>query len=286
MLLKENEDPPELDPRRALEFLPGVWRDEVRGSTIYIVARGYYPMTVYCYGGDHELTGDFRYWEYRRGQFYAKFQWRRQPIAGIFVLQPESPDRMVGGWWYDRDVKGHPPSQLPFLPGINPANWVRQDPRRPWPTWATTALRLPTDGSVTSESLAAASERTALQPDARTAAGRYDQRLVRWTAGREGLARWAARAEHRAWWLAHNLVVHPLLALVQARWAVALHDWTSRRLNLDAEQQPSPPPQVERRFWWLVHNLAAHPAIGLAPCPTTFAWHDATARRMRVANWA
>lgn len=119
----------------------------------------------------------------------------------------------------------------------------------------------------------------------RGAAGRYHQRLALWTAGRAGVGRLAASACHRGWWLLHNLVTHPLLALTRGRRAVALHDWTSRGLNRDATLEPSPTPRVQRRLWWVVHNLLAHPAIALAPCAATFRWHDATARRMRVAGW-
>lgn len=302
--------PPRLDPGRPFDFLHGLWRDEVRGSTICIDGRHDRPRVVYCFGGDHELTGRYIDWRFERGQFMALFRWLRQPIAGYAVLQPDTQNSMHGGWWYHKDVPWERSLRLPFLPGVNPSRWIRQDPRRPWPLWACEKLDLPTDGSVTSESLLStaatattADTSTALAPadlartvelpptnairipPERTSEGRYRLRVALWTGGRGGLARLVARARHHGWWLLHNLVAHPLLALSAGKLAVALHDWTSRRLNRDDALEPSPPPVIERRFWWIVHNLATHPAIGLVPCATTFRWHDATARRMRVAGW-
>ena len=91
-----------------------------------------------------------------------------------------------------------------------------------------------------------------------------------------GASRLAVRLRHHGWWLVHDLVAHPLLALAPLRPSIALHDWTSRRLNLDEAIEPSPVPRIERRLWWLVHNLVSH---------RTFRWHDTTARRMAVHGW-
>lgn len=264
-----------------LAYLHGMWRDEIRGSTFCVRVRGESVATVYCSGGDHELTGTVD-WRYRRGQFVGRYRWLARPISGMFVLQPDTRDRLLGGWWYARDLAGKPLDHLPFLPGVHPCRWIRQDPRRPWPRWATRGLDLPDDPPATSETLAGPAERV----DARTAEGRYRLRVARWTADRAGLDRLAARLGHRGWWLLHNLVVHPLLGLAQGRLPLRLHDWTGRRLDRDDAPRAAPPPRIERRLWWLVHNLLAHPAIALAPCAATFRWHDATARRMAVPGWA
>ncbi len=268
------------DHGRALAYLHGVWRDEIRGSTYYVVVRGDAAHTVYCYAGDHALTGEIA-WQRRRGQFFGAFRWAERPIEGVFVLQPDSDHSMLGGWWYAQDLAGHDPDRLPFVPGVHPCRWRRLDPRTPWPRWVLDALGLPADRPANAQSLA---ERGSLDPN--TAEGRYRRRLARWTAGRSGPGLLAARLAHRGWWLLHNLVVHPLLGLVHGRRALALHDWTGRRLDADDRPRSSAPPRIDRRLWWLVHNLAAHPAIALAPCAATFRWHDATARRMRVPGWA
>ncbi len=36
---------------------------------------------------------------------------------------------------------------------------------------------------------------------------------------------------HRAWWLLHNLVAHPLIGVAPVRWAFEFHDWTSRKMS-------------------------------------------------------
>lgn len=287
MLFVDDEDESlKLEPEQLAGFLHGVWRDEADGSTIYVDGRASRLWAAYCAGGDSECSDYYQFWELRRGQIYAHFT--REWCDCFVVLQVESQDSMVGGWWNKDDIPKRGLARLPFVPGVHPCRWVRQDPRRPWPEWAVTALNLPTDGSVSTESLAAElAKRTSVSRVApeRTSQGRYHQRIALWTAGRERLARVAASLEHRAWWLLHNLVAHPLLAVVQRPRTVALHDWTSRRLNRDDGLAASTIPRPERRLWWILHNLVAHPAIGLVPCGITFRWHDITARRMRVAGW-
>ncbi|WAS99432.1 hypothetical protein [Nannocystis punicea] len=267
----------------ALAFLHGVWVSEGQGSTYFIDARGSAARTVYCYRGDHELTGVFEDWRWDGEQYVASFRWLDQPIAGYVVLRIEGRDALVGGWWYEQHVPPDQVERLPFVPGINPVRWVRQPNDRVWPDWAVKALEIDEAPPITAEGLASGRRS---EPVARTAEDRYHQRIARWTGSRTGGARLAARLGHQGWWLLHNAVAHPLLALTRGRAAVAFHDWTSARLNRTAEAGPSsPPPQVERPLWWWLHNVASHLAIGLAPCPATFRWHDATARRMRVPGW-
>lgn len=37
--------------------------------------------------------------------------------------------------------------------------------------------------------------------------------------------------KHRAWWLIHNLVAHPLIGVVPTKTTFDFHDWTSRKMN-------------------------------------------------------
>ena len=297
---EDARDPVEAELRRrrsrpgALEFLHGRWVDEMRRSTMYVDARTSPPRVVYCSGGDEALTGVYEDWYFDGRQYYAKFRWLNGSFAGYLVLQVERHDTMNGGWWYDRDVKERDVSRLPFVAGMQPCFWVRSSDHKVWPEWAAAGLGMP-GREVTADSLlrepapatvsvtkTPGSVRVAL---ADTAELRYRDRLSLWT-GRVGVrSRLAGALGHRAWWLLHNLVAHPLLALRPGRAAVALHDWTSRGLNRDPSLAPSLPPQIGERLWWVVHNLVAHPAIAVAPCAATFRWHDATARRMRVRGW-
>ncbi|WP_434427670.1 hypothetical protein [Nannocystis pusilla] len=283
-LSREDRDAAERE--MSLVFLHGAWVDEERGSTIYIDGREGRRRTVYCYGGDHELTGVYEDWRWDGHHYVARFRWLNQPIAGYMVLQVERRDALVGGWWYEQHVPPDQVARLPFVPGIHPVRWVYQPTDRAWPDWAVKALEITEAPPITSSFLASGRRPRSGEPIARTAEDRYHQRIALWTGTRTGMARLVARLGHRGWWLLHNVVAHPLLALTRGRAAVAFHDWTSARLNRAAEAGPtSPLPQVERPLWWWLHNMASHVAIGLAPCAATFRWHDETARRMRVHGW-
>lgn len=55
---------------------------------------------------------------------------------------------------------------------------------------------------------------------------RYDERLSqKWEPVRQG---WFI---HYAWWLLHNAVAHPLIAVAPVKPFFDFHDWTSRKMN-------------------------------------------------------
>jgi len=98
---------------------------------------------------------------------------------------------------------------------------------------------------------------------------------------------------HAAFWLLHNCVAHPILAVSPSEPAVGFHALTSawlahefqgrsgeQRLFLSLPKIPS-----EKRRAWVFHNLVAHMAIGLVPCKATFDFHDKTAQAMDVPDW-
>jgi len=125
-------------------------------------------------------------------------------------------------------------------------------------------------------------------PRVDTAAARYALRIERWCSRSRGPTRLVRRLRFHFWWLLHNLVAHPLLAVAPTRRLVDFHDWTSRKL-WPADDAPSstasPVPRIHHRLRWVLHNLGAHVAIGLLPCALTFRWHDDTAGRMDVPDW-
>lgn len=134
---------------------------------------------------------------------------------------------------------------------------------------------------------------------------RYHRRIEAWMGvfGQKG--RWA----HRAHWLLHNNLVHPLLAAATladqvidalaeeplvypslSAYAEDLHHVSSHWLN-QPEQNPVPkaphiPPIPDEKLGaWVVHNLVVHPLIGLCPCRETFQMHDDSAARVGVKGW-
>ena len=56
---------------------------------------------------------------------------------------------------------------------------------------------------------------------------RYEVRRARFEADDAPFG----RARHFGWWIIHNAVAHPLLALFPFAPAFRFHDWTSDRLN-------------------------------------------------------
>lgn len=39
------------------------------------------------------------------------------------------------------------------------------------------------------------------------------------------------KAKHHFWWLVHNAIAHPLIALMPIRTFFKFHDWTSHKIN-------------------------------------------------------
>jgi hypothetical protein len=39
------------------------------------------------------------------------------------------------------------------------------------------------------------------------------------------------KIQHYMWWLLHNLVAHPVIAIAPVKVAFDFHDWSSRKLN-------------------------------------------------------
>lgn len=115
-----------------------------------------------------------------------------------------------------------------------------------------------------------------------TCEGRYADRLA---AFREAFGDQLGERVHRAAWLAHNCIAHPLLGISPSSWAVRLHDQTADWLNLRLQPVHSPMPDVRAPWAWLLHNCVAHPLIGLFPEERWFAFHDATAERLGVDGW-
>ena len=40
------------------------------------------------------------------------------------------------------------------------------------------------------------------------------------------------KARHHFWWVFHNCIAHPLIGIMPTKKTFALHDWTSKKLNL------------------------------------------------------
>jgi hypothetical protein len=128
--------------------------------------------------------------------------------------------------------------------------------------------------------------------DAETSEERYRQRIPLFEA--DGRPR--PRLRHRAHWLLHNCIVHPILAVLPNERATELHTlssvwlnrtWTRRPRKFAQVTLPLAAPRIagSSRAWWIFHNLFVHPAIGVAPISAMFRLHDWTADKMDVPGW-
>lgn len=121
-------------------------------------------------------------------------------------------------------------------------------------------------------------------------AARFRARLERFK--RDG--RPLPRLRHQAFWLVHNCVAHPLLAVAPGVKAVEFHALTSAWLNhwpFPGVEGPAERfveadlPKIPKRGAWFIHNTVGHIAIGLWPTERMFALHDRTAKAMDVPGW-
>ena len=54
---------------------------------------------------------------------------------------------------------------------------------------------------------------------------RFRERPVLWEESRHGAL------YHYAWWIVHNLIAHPLIAVLPLRPLFRFHDWTSHHMH-------------------------------------------------------
>jgi hypothetical protein len=90
---------PEVD----LSFFEGVWKTST-GSTYCPRIIGDDLYIPYTYLQDRWLTGHYFNCRVINRTLFAQFEWFHEPIWGYVFLTVESQKKLVGGWWYGRDV--------------------------------------------------------------------------------------------------------------------------------------------------------------------------------------
>jgi len=90
---------------------------------------------------------------------------------------------------------------------------------------------------------------------------------------------------HAAFWVLHNAVAHPLLAVAPSTYTVDVHELTSRWLNKKRFFRPHKVPTIRNRTAWVWHNAVMHPLIAFFPVKVAFDLHDASAAAMGVPGW-
>ena len=88
-----------------LAFLEGIWRNPALGSFYYPRLLGGVMRCPYCYAGNESLTGEFHDIVRTGDILTGKFRWFSDKfLRGCFYLRINTPDELVGGWWYDYDL--------------------------------------------------------------------------------------------------------------------------------------------------------------------------------------
>lgn len=116
-----------------------------------------------------------------------------------------------------------------------------------------------------------------------TSAGRFQYRLnVFKTDGRPHPV-----LRHWGFWVIHNCVVHPMMAVSPSSFLLELHELSSYWVNHRSGSALyfNLPPKIKSRFWWTLHNFIGHMAIGILPIKPCFAFHDWSAPKMGSPDW-
>jgi hypothetical protein len=123
-----------------LRFLEGAWHGSPSGSHLYGRMVQGQLLFPYCYSGDDSL--DSHFFNFRRigDNIFARFKWfTNREVSGYLLVRMESPDRLVGGWWFSdavpEDVADDVTRVNRSLPGMHPYELQRL-PGKPVPEWA------------------------------------------------------------------------------------------------------------------------------------------------------
>ena len=125
-----------------LAFLDGAWLSLPSRTHGYCIVENGTPHFVYCYNGDHRLTGE--YYDFRRigDEIVGRFRWLDNHIHGYSWLKIETPDRLAGAWWMSGDVQPDAIDNLELLrqaKAMTSSVWTRRDGAA-FPDWALSAL--------------------------------------------------------------------------------------------------------------------------------------------------
>lgn len=136
-----------------LSFFEGAWKSSPGGSMLYARIINGKLLAPYCYNGNSHLTA--HYYDFHRlgNTIIARFKWFRTEfgfdfelsdyegfnIEGYTIMNIESSDRLVGGWWYGTYQI---PETIALInqhmqhPGMAPIMLLRGKKIKKFPVWA------------------------------------------------------------------------------------------------------------------------------------------------------
>lgn len=130
-----------------LSFLEGAWRAFPSGSRLYAKIINGKLLAPYCYSGNSELTA--HYYDFHRlgNTIIARFKWFRTDfgldneridyegfnIEGYTILNIESPEKLVGGWWYGNY---QPLESISLMNQMTSITLLKENKTKKFPIWA------------------------------------------------------------------------------------------------------------------------------------------------------
>lgn len=127
--------------RGGFDFLAGAWRNIENETSAYVEVTDK-PLFVYCYQGDHALTGE--YYAFRRygDDLMGRFRWVNSQFDGYFWLHIDSHDQLSGAWWMNEELSMAQRADLTLLRHANTLNTMSlvRLRNKQAPAWAREAL--------------------------------------------------------------------------------------------------------------------------------------------------
>jgi len=131
---------------QGVSFLEGAWISYPDQSHAYCVFKQGRPRIVYCYSGDHSLTGEYFDVQRMGHELVGRFRWFDHGLDGFAWLKIEDESSLSGAWWMAENVPEHArhdPVLLKKSKSMNSYVWKKRA-RAPFPAWAAEALeRIP-----------------------------------------------------------------------------------------------------------------------------------------------
>jgi hypothetical protein len=115
-------------------FFEGVWLNRLSNTRFYARVVDGRLWVTYCFGG--ELWQQAHYPEVRLKDniLYYRYEWFNKLHAGCGFYRAETEDKLLGGWWYEKDV---PPEAISDITTIHDSlgHMVKSVLEREKPSW-------------------------------------------------------------------------------------------------------------------------------------------------------
>lgn len=123
-----------------LSFVEGAWHNSSNGTHYYARVVDGQLLMPYCYGSNDSLSAHYHNFRRIGENIFARFHWfANSEVAGYAQAKIESPDSLVGGWWYSGAVPDEVCNDITRMNRSMPEmhTWdLKRLPNQPIPDWA------------------------------------------------------------------------------------------------------------------------------------------------------